>query len=197
LFWSRALRSGAGADLALEFRDHFAPGRLGRDPHAFAAAAAALVLLGGLFGARIHPSHACRRCSERICPRCTPSANAGALCDGCFTLFFAPEKTDRGLRAARVEELRVREQRVARVHAALSLLVPGAAGLLVERPIRGWLGAFCCSLAGAAVAWRDGVVPDPGVAGAAATVVFLGTAVLAAMLYAIAVASSLAARRQG
>jgi len=89
-----------------------------------------------------------------------------------------------------------RERRIGQLHAVLSLLVPGAAGQLAERPVRGWLGAFCFALASAAFVWRRGVVPDPGVAGAAAPAVFLGTAVIAAILYAIAVATSLAARRQ-
>ncbi len=196
LYWSRALHAHAGADLGQEFRDHFAPGRLGRDAHAFVAAVLGLVLVGGLFGARIHPSRACRRCGERICKRCGPSGASEDLCDGCYTLFFAPEKTDRTLRAARVSELRTREEWVGRMHAALSLLVPGAAGLLADRPIRGWIGAFCFALACAAVLWRDGVVPDPLVAGAAAPAVFLATASLAAIVYVIAVATSLAARRQ-
>jgi len=196
LFWSRAVHSGAGADLAQEFRDHFAPGRLGRDPRAFAVAAAALWLIGGWFGARIHPSRACRRCRERICVRCRPHGTSGDLCHGCYTLYFAPEKTDRVLRTARVTELRRRADRAAKLHTVLSLLVPGAAGLLAARPIWGWLGAFCFSLAGAAVLWRDGIVPDPLVAGAAAPAVFLGAAVLAGILYAIAVGTSLAALRQ-
>jgi hypothetical protein len=196
LFWSRGLGSRAGADLAQEFRDHFAPGRLGRDPRVFGAAAAGLVLLGGMFATRIQLSHTCRRCRERICRRCSPHGTHGDVCDGCYTLFFAPEKTDRGLRAARVGELREREQRIGHLHTVLSLLVPGAAGQLAERPLRGWLGAFCFALAAAAFAWRGGVVPDPGVAGAAAPAVFLGTAALAAILYVAAVASSLAARRQ-
>jgi tetratricopeptide (TPR) repeat protein len=196
LFWSRAVDSRAGADLAQEFRGHFAPGRLGRDARVFGAVAAALVLIGGMFGARIQPSHACQRCRERICRRCSPYGTDGDVCDGCYTLFFAPEKTDRALRNARVTELREREQRIARVHTALSLLVPGAAGQLAARPLVGWLGAFCFALAGAAFFWRAGVVPDPGVAGAAAPAVFVGAAALAAILYAAAVATSLAARRE-
>jgi hypothetical protein len=197
LFWSRALDSTAGAGLAQEFRSHFAPGRLGRNANAYAAAAAALIALGAIAGVRVHPSRACHRCRGRICRRCNPYGTTGELCDGCYTLFLAPEKTDRTLRAARVNELRAREERIGQIHAALSVLVPGAAGLLAERPVRGWLGAFCFSLAGAAVLWREGVVPDPLVAGAAAPTAFLCTAAIAAILYVIAVATSLAARRQG
>ena len=176
LFWSRMLHSRAGADLAQEFRDHFAPGRLGRDPRAYALAAAALVLLGAALGSRAHPSRACRRCRERICQRCGPRGGSGDLCDGCTTLFFAPEKTDRVLRAERVNLLRAREERIARLHTWLALLVPGAAGLVAERPLLCWLGATYFSLACAALFWRDGVVPDPLVAGAVAPAVFIGAA---------------------
>ena len=196
LFWSRVLHSHAGADLAQEFRDHFAPGRLGRDARAYAAAAAALVLLGTALGSRAHPSRACRRCRERICRRCGPRGGSGDLCDGCTTLFFAPEKTDRTLRAERVNVLRAREERIGRLHTWLALFVPGAAGLVAERPILCWLGATYFSLACAALVWRDGVVPDPLVAGAVAPVLFVGAAAFAAVGYAIAVAVSLAARRQ-
>src|SRR5262249_6095619 len=105
LFWSRAADSAARADLAQEFRSPFAPGRLGRRARGLAAAAALLVLLGGMLGARIQPSHGCRRCRERICRRCSPYGTDGELCDGCYTLFFAPQKTDRALRNARVTQL--------------------------------------------------------------------------------------------
>jgi tetratricopeptide (TPR) repeat protein len=196
LFWSRALRSGAGAELAQEFRDHFAPGQLGRDPRVYAAAAAAIALLGGVLGARVQPSRACRRCRERICRRCGPRGGSGDLCDGCTMLFFTPEKTDRVLRAERVNELRAREVRTARLHTWLSLLVPGAAGLVAERPLLCWLGATYFALGCAAFVWREGVVPDPLVAGAVAPVLFLGTAGFAAVGYAIAVAAAFAARRQ-
>jgi hypothetical protein len=196
LFWSRALRSRAGADLAQEFRDHFAPGRLGRDPITYAATAAALVLLGSVLGARVHPSRACRRCRERICRRCGPRGGSGDLCDGCTTLFFTPEKTDRSLRVERVNQLRAREARIARLHTWLSLLVPGAAGLVAERPLLCWLGATYFSLACAALVWRHGVVPDPLVAGAVAPLLFVGAAIFGAAGYAITVGAAIAARRQ-
>ena len=196
LFWSRALGSRAGSELAQEFRDHFAPGRLGSDPRVYAAAAAGLVLLGSALGSRVQPSRACRRCRERICRRCGPRGGSGDLCDGCTMLFFTPEKTDRVLRAERVNELRAREVRTARLHTWLSLLVPGAAGLVAERPLLCWLGATYFALGCAAFVWREGVVPDPLVAGAVAPVLFLGTAGFAAVGYAIAVAAAFAARRQ-
>ena len=197
LFWSRALGSGAGADLAQEFRDHFAPGRLGRDPRVFGAAAAGLVLLGGMFAARIQPSRACRRCRERICRRCSPHGTYGDVCDGCYTLFFAPEKTDRALRA------RARG-RAARARGSGSAACTRCSRCSCPAPPDSSPSARCADgsarsasrsrprRSSGAAAW----CPIRCVAGAAAPAVFLGTAALAAILYAIAVATSLAARRQ-
>jgi hypothetical protein len=165
-------------------------------PTGVCRAAGALCCSAACSAPRVQPSRACRRCRERICQRCGPRGGSGDLCDGCTTLFFAPEKTDRVLRAERVNLLRAREERIAQLHTWLALFVPGAAGLVGERPLLCWLGATYFSLACAALFWRDGVVPDPLVAGAVAPAVFVGAAAFAAVGYAIAVAASLAARRQ-
>jgi hypothetical protein len=194
LFWRRVLHAEAGDDLSREFRARFAPGLLGRDARAFAAMAA-LVWLGAAAGARSNPSRPCRRCGDRICRRCDSHRADHELCSGCHTLFLAPEKTDRLLRVRRVNELRARDVRLRRVYTILSLLVPGAAGVIAERPLRSWLTAFCFALAIAAWIWRDGVVPDPLVAGAAGQTAFLGIAALASACYAISVAASLATQR--
>ena len=73
-----------------------------------------------------------------------------------------------------------------------SVMIPGAAGFLVQRPLRGLLGAFCFTLAAAALVWRGGVVPDPLVAGAAAPIAFVGVASMAGLLYLAVVAVCLA-----
>jgi hypothetical protein len=194
LFWQRALRAEAGDDLAREFRAHFAPGQLGGDARVFAAAAV-LAWIGAAAGARSRPSRACRRCGDRICRRCDSHRSDHDLCSGCHTLFLAPEKTDRLLRVRRVNELRARDLRLGRLRAILSVFVPGAAGLIAERPLRSWFGAVCFALAAGAWFWRNGVVPDPLVAGAAGPAAFVGVAVLASACYALAVATSLAAQR--
>jgi hypothetical protein len=75
------------------------------------------------------------------------------------------------------------------------MLVPGAAGLLADRPLASLLGTFFFALAVSAVVWRGGVVADPLVAGAAAPFAFLGVAVLASIAYFTIAATSLAARR--
>jgi len=196
LFWSRLLESPAGENVAADFRAAFAPGRLGSEPAVLAGVAVGMLLLAGGIRSRTVPSRWCRRCGERVCPRCDPQGTAGELCEGCHKLFFEPEKTDRVLRTQRVAELRRREQWVNRWAALVSVLVPGAAGLLADRPLRCWLGALSFALAAAASLWHDGVVPDPLVAGAAAPLVFIGVAALASAAYALVVWASLATRRQ-
>jgi hypothetical protein len=52
------------------------------------------------------------------------------------------------------------------------------------------------AIAAAAFVWRRGVVPDPGVAGAAGPAAFLCLAGLAGLAYAALVTGSLAARRR-
>ncbi|MEM7408977.1 MAG: hypothetical protein AAF430_01925 [Myxococcota bacterium] len=194
LFWSRAMRPGAGETVASEFRARFAPGALGRDWTLFAGVALVVILGGSLFGSRIHPARWCPRCGGRMCPRCNSSR--GEMCSGCHRLFHQPEKTDRVLRLERVNALRNRERRMDRLSTLVSVVVPGAAGLLAEKPLRTWLGALFFTLAAAALIWREGIVPDPFVAGSAATLVFVGLAAIATLLYGLVVATSLASRRR-
>jgi tetratricopeptide (TPR) repeat protein len=193
--WRRVLDHPRGDSLARSFRHPLAPGRLGASPAAGGLALALGVGLAWLLALRFEPSRACVRCGSRQCGRCG-DAGAQELCESCNRLFFEPEKTDRRLRVERIEALRERERRMGRLRTLLSVLVPGAAGLLARRPLRGLLGAFCFALAACAVVWRGGVVPDPLLAGPAAGVVFLGSAGVCAFLYIASVASSLAAGRE-
>ena len=78
----------------------------------------------------------------------------------------------------------------------VSIGVPAAAGVLARRPLLSLLGALFFAFAACAVAWREGVVPDPLVAGAAAPLAFLGAATLAMLGYAAVVGAALAARRR-
>jgi hypothetical protein len=192
--WSRALAGSSGAALAAELRTPLAPGRLGGSMRDASTAFAAALVLAWAVGARLRTSRFCGRCGERQCVPCG-SGVVREVCEDCTRLFDHPEKTDRALRVQRIEELREREQRLRRIATLTSIALPGAAGLLAERPLRGLLGAVCFALACAAVVWRSGVVPDPLVAGAAAPVAFLGVATLAGLLYAASIALCLRARR--
>jgi tetratricopeptide (TPR) repeat protein len=189
--WSRVLSAPSGAGLAVELRAPLAPGRLGRSDVLAAAVSVAAWFLGWALGSGLKTSRRCTRCGDRQCARCgTPIVRK--VCESCTRLFDHPDKTDRALRVQRIEELQERERRVGRLTTLVSVLMPGAAGLLSERPLRALFSAICFALAAACVLHREGIVPDPLVAGAAAPVAFLGTAALAGLFYVALVTTSLA-----
>lgn len=194
LMWDRVLESDRGSGIAAEFRAPLVSGRLGSNAELLATAVVLVVLVATLVGARFQQSRWCDRCGARMCPRCDAGEGEGDLCESCTRLFLHPEKTDRNLRLARVNELREREERINRIATVVSMLVPAAAGLLAKRPLASLLGGFFFALALCFLVWRGGVVPDPLVAGAAAPFVFIGVAVLAFLSYAAVVATALAAR---
>jgi tetratricopeptide (TPR) repeat protein len=195
LMWDRLGGRDAGEPIAAELRAPVAPGWLGRDARVAGGAFGVLAVLGSLAGGRIRPSRWCRRCGRRQCPRCDPEFGRAALCSGCTRLFYQPENTDRALRTERIAALGERQARIERAASLASLAVPGAAGFLAGSPARGLLGSLLFALALAAVVLRQGVVPDPLVAGGTATFLFLHVAAVAALAYAGVVATALAARR--
>lgn len=194
--WDRALARGEGAALAAEFRARVAPGRLFESRDQAAAVLAVVVGAAWLIARRFAPSRACARCGGRRCPRCGHGSGAGELCMGCTRLFYEPEKTDRTLRVKRIDALRRRELRMRRIATAVSVLVPGAAGVMLRRPLRGFLAAVCFAVAAVAVIWRGGVVPDPLVAGPAGPIAILGAGAIAGFLYVALVAAAVAAARE-
>jgi hypothetical protein len=131
-----------------------------------------------------------------LCPRCHPESRGNDACETCTRLFYQPETTDRALRLGRITELRARERRLERIATIVAIAVPAAAGALARRPLLSLLGALFSAFAACAVVWREGVVPDPLVAGAAAPFAFLGFAVFAMLGYAVVIGAALAARRR-
>jgi hypothetical protein len=97
---------------------------------------------------------------------------------------------------ARINELQAREHRLGRLIVAVSILVPGSAGLFAQRYWAVLVGTISAAIAITALVWHGGVVPDPLIAGAAAPAAFGVVTVAATIAYAISVASSLAARRR-
>jgi len=193
--WRRIFESNQGQRIAAEFRASFAPGRLGEDGSFAVGVFAAILTVFALLGSRIRRSHWCARCGRRMCQRCEPEAGGGTVCGGCTRLFQQSETTDRDLRLARINELRSRDERLERFKVAASFLVPGAAGLLANQPLRCLLGSVFAAIAVLALYWRGGVVPDPLVAGAAAHFASLCIATLAILAYAVLVLWSIATRR--
>jgi tetratricopeptide (TPR) repeat protein len=194
--WRRVEASGGNDRLASELRGWIAPGWLGRDPGIAAGAFVAVGLAALLLGGRYRRSSWCPRCGRRVCPRCDPDHSGGDLCTACNRLFYQPETTDRAMRLERVTTLRQRERRVERLAWMSSLAVPGVAGLLADRPLRSLFACLAFALCVCALVWRDGVVPDPLVVGAAGPVFFVAVAALSAMTYAVLVALSLTTRRR-
>jgi len=189
--WKRALeRRQAGEALAAEFRAPLAPGALGASRETLGAALGLVLGFGWLLGARFAPSGTCDRCGQRMCPRCNGTNEAGRTCSSCTRLFYQPEKTERTLRADRIETLRGRERRVGRLSTAFSMMIPGAAGWLAARPLRGYIGTLAFALAIACLAGWRGRVPDPGVAGTAGPVAFLSAAAVCTLVYLATVAAS-------
>jgi hypothetical protein len=129
-----------------------------------------------------------------MCPRCEPELGEEKDCESCNRLFLHPETTDRALRAARVNALRSREQRLARVRLIVSILLPGAAGALARCPWASFIGALSAAIATGAIFWCNGVTPDPLMAGAAAPMAFGLVSVLALFCYGASVAFALTAR---
>jgi tetratricopeptide (TPR) repeat protein len=188
--WSRVLRASPGDGLAAELRAPLAPGALGASQATAAGAFLAVFCLAWALGAVLKTSRWCVRCGERQCHACG-TAIVREVCESCTRLFDHPERTDRALRVQRIEELQERERRVRRLATGASALLPGFAGLLSDRPLRGLLGAICFALVVVCVLFRQGVVPDPLIAGDAAPVAFLGTAAIASLLYVACVATSM------
>jgi tetratricopeptide (TPR) repeat protein len=196
LVWQRVFASDAGDALSAELRRPLAPGHLGADAISGLIAFAAVIAVGSAFGARLSPSRWCARCGGRMCPRCNPESRGNDACETCTRLFYQPETTDRALRLERITALRARERRRHRAATIVSIAVPATAGLFARRPLLSLLGALFFALGVGAVIWRNGAVPDPLVAGAAAPFGFLGAAALAAFGYALVVLAALSARRR-
>ncbi|MBW2494557.1 MAG: hypothetical protein JRE43_07370 [Deltaproteobacteria bacterium] len=99
------------------------------------------------------------------------------------------------MRAARLNALRFRELRLARLRLIGSILLPGVAGALSRSPWASFIGSLSAAVAVLAVVWRNGVTPDPLIAGAVAPMAFGLIAALAVFGYGVSVAISLAATR--
>ncbi|MEE2679281.1 MAG: hypothetical protein VX546_11935 [Myxococcota bacterium] len=195
VLWDRVLQRGDGRRWAADLRGSVAPGRLGTSLPVAAGCFAAALLGGSLGALRLRPSRWCARCGRRVCPRCHPESTGGELCRACNQLYYHPEQTDRYLRMARIEVLRERARRLDKLAWAVSLALPGSAGVLAQRPLLSVWGAFWFVVAVTALLVGDLGAPDPLVAGAAGPFAFLCVGALAALGYALAVGLALASRR--
>jgi tetratricopeptide (TPR) repeat protein len=194
IVWDRILAARYGELFLAELRSAIAPGAVGRTVQVSAAAFASIAILSWVIASRSRKSQWCNRCGRRMCPRCEPELGAEVECESCNRLFNHPETTDREMRTVRVNALRFRERRLARVRLIVAILLPGAAGALSRSPWAAFIGALSAPIAIMAIVWRNGVMPDPLIAGAAAPMVFGLISVLALLGYGASVAVPLSAR---
>ena len=196
MLWERILAAQSGEAFAAELRSAIAPGALGENARFSAGAFIAIAILSLVAAARLKRSHCCDRCGRRMCPRCEPELGDEKDCESCNRLFHHPETTDRVMRVARVKALRFRERRLARLRVLVSILLPGVAGALARCPWASFIGALSAAIAGLTLIWRNGVKPDPLLAGAAAPMAFASISAVALFCYCAAVTFSLAAQRR-
>ena len=192
--WERILAARSGESFAADLRWAIAPGGLGQSVQVMAIAFALIAIFSFVAASRLKRSQWCDRCGRRMCPRCDPELGDEADCESCNRLFKHPETTDREMRTARVNALRFREQRLARIRLIVSILLPGAAGVLSRCPWASFVGVLSAVTAIMAIVWRNGVIPDPLIAGAVAPMAFGSISVLAFLCYGASVAFSLSAR---
>jgi len=192
---SRLLASASGEELSRLARDIVAPGLLGASWIHALGAFAALAIIAVVMAGRFDQASRCSQCGRRICARCDGIFWNSETCDGCHHLFNQPESTDPSMRMARLSELRRREERSAKIANAVSLLIPGAAGLLARRPDLSFVGVMLFTAGVTMFVWRGGVVPDPLVVGGAGTLFFVivGSAALGA--YGLVVLAGILIRR--
>ncbi len=191
----RMIQSADDGALASEIVDVIAPGWLGRGWMHLAGALGAALALGMLLGGRWEHSSSCSRCGTRICTRCDDQIWNADICDGCYHLFHRPQGTDPKMRTARINALRARESRLEKLWLAISVLVPGVAGLRAKRPDLAFIGILLFGWAAAIWIWHDGVVPDPLALGGIGPMAFLLSGLVAGFSYLLVLLSGLIIQR--
>lgn len=171
------------------------PGRLGENWMYTSGGLLAMAVLGLRLRRRWEHSSCCSRCGRRICSRCDGSVRNHQICNGCHHLFHRPETTDPAMRMARLSDLRAREAQLDKLAWAASMLVPGLGGLLAKRAYLSLLGLFFFAWGSVLLLWRDGIVADPLVLGAAGPLVFAVAGGIAVLGYGMVVAAGLMIRR--
>ena len=92
----------------------------------------------------------------------------------------------------RLAALRERQARIDKIKFLLSVIVPGAAGVVSRRPLLGLLGSMLFALALASWWAQDGVGVDPLAVGAGASLLFSAVAIASAVAYLAVIAMTIA-----
>jgi len=124
------------------------------------------MVLGSAIGRGRNESRVCGVCHARRCELCIPRRALG--CSVCGAPGSSPPLLAALVGLGRPVAVRV---------------LPGLAGIAADKPFVGWTAALAAATAGAAFVLREGVVPDPLVAGHAGQVAFTGAAALLAGIW--------------
>jgi tetratricopeptide (TPR) repeat protein len=173
------LRDPAAArQAATALRSRFAPGWLGRSPlHSAIGVALAVVLGLGVAAA-----------SRSV----TRSGEPGALDSAIALLLTRREVADPFPRMVQLAALRDQQARVERIRFLLSLIVPGAAGVVSRHPILGLLASLLFASTLASWYAQEGIGADPLAVGAGAALLFGALSAASAFAYAAVVAVTIA-----
>ncbi len=106
------------------------------------------------------------------------------------------EVADPFVRMVRLAALRERQARIDKLKLLLSVIVPGAAGVVSRRPILGLFGTMLFAVTLASWWARDGVGVDPLAVGAGASLFFSAVAVVSALAYVALIAVTIALRER-
>ncbi len=172
----------AARQAATALRRRFAPGWLGQSLVHSAVGVALVVLLA------LGVAMALRRLTD--------GGEGGDRHAGKARFLTGGEAADPFVSMVRLAALRERQARIDKIKLLLSVIVPGAAGVVSRRPILGLLGSmlFASTLA----SWwaRDGVGADPLAVGAGASLLFSAVAVASAVTYVAVIAVTIALRER-
>jgi len=159
----------AARQAATALRRRFAPGWLGQSlVHSAVGVALVALLASGI-------AMALRRAKD--------GGEASGLHGGISQLLTGREAADPFLRMVRLAALRERQARVDKIKFLISVMVPGAAGVVSRHPMLGLLGSMLFALTLASWWAQSGVGVDPLAVGAGASLLFGAVAVVSAVAY--------------
>ncbi len=170
----------------LPLQRYLAPGIIGGN-FLLSSVCFALLFLVAMMTLKWRPqSFVCESCGCSSCPRCLKENSVKhQLCVTCVRLLKRPETVEVNLRIEKIAELKRLNQRRTRKTFVVGLLIPGAAGLLANRPLAGLFSLFAASLL--PIVWKAKwlTLPDPYLMGGVDEIVlgvFLAVAALTYLL---------------
>jgi tetratricopeptide (TPR) repeat protein len=168
----------AAGQAAAALRHPFAPGWLGQSLVQSAVGVALVALLASGIAMALR--------------RVRDGGEEGDVYAGIARLLTGREAADPFLRMVRLAALRERQARIDKIKFLLSVMVPGAAGVVSRRPLLGLLGSMLFALTLASWWAQDGVGVDPLAVGAGASLLFSAAAVVSALAYVAVIAMTIA-----